>query len=156
MQGVLANLFVAILAAMLIVAAVGDVRARRIPNWLNLAIALGAVPFWWVSGYDLWPDVATQVAIAAGVFVLFAILFQLGMMGGGDVKLLAALGLWLPLGALAKLLVIMSLAGGVLALAMLVRRRWASSEGQTEVPYGVAIAFAGLWLIGERYLYQFG
>lgn len=156
MQGVLANLFVAVLAAMLIVAATGDLRSRRIPNWLNLAIALTAIPFWWMSGLSLWPDVATQIAIAAGVFVFFAILFHLGMMGGGDVKLLAALGLWLPLASVVKLLVIMSLAGGVLTLVMLARRRRASSEEKTEVPYGVAIAFAGLWLIGERYLYQFG
>jgi prepilin peptidase CpaA len=156
MQGVFANLFVAVLAAMLIVAATGDLRSRRIPNWLNLAIALTAIPFWWMSGLSLWPDVATQIAIAAGVFVFFAILFHFGMMGGGDVKLLAALGLWLPLASVVKLLVIMSLAGGVLTLIMLARRRRASSEEKTEVPYGVAIAFAGLWLIGERYLYQFG
>jgi prepilin peptidase CpaA len=156
MQGVLANFFVAVLAAMLIVAATGDLRSRRIPNWLNLAIALTAIPFWWMSGLSLWPDVATQIAIAAGVFVFFAILFHVGMMGGGDVKLLAALGLWLPLASVVKLLVIMSLAGGVLTLVMLARRRRASSEEKTEVPYGVAIAFAGLWLIGERYLYQFG
>lgn len=156
MQGVLANFFVAVLAAMLIVAATGDLRSRRIPNWLNLAIALTAIPFWWMSGLSLWPDVATQIAIAAGVFVFFAILFHVGMMGGGDVKLLAALGLWLPLASVVKLLVIMSLAGGLLTLVMLARRRRASSEEKTEVPYGVAIAFAGLWLIGERYLYQFG
>ncbi len=112
MQGVLANLFVAVLAAMLIVAATGDLRSRRIPNWLNLAIALTAIPFWWMSGLSLWPDVATQIAIAAGVFVFFAILFHFGIMGGGDVKLLAALGLWLPLASVVKLLVIMSLAGG--------------------------------------------
>jgi prepilin peptidase CpaA len=156
MQGVLANLFVAVLAAMLIVVAAGDLRSRRIPNWLNLAIALTAIPFWWLSGLSLWPDVASQVALAAGVFVFFAILFHLGMMGGGDVKLLAALALWLPLGSVVKLLVIMSLAGGVLTLVMLARRRRASSGEKTEVPYGVAIAFAGMWLIGERFLYQFG
>jgi len=39
---------------------------------------------------------------------------------------------------------------------MLIRQRLARSEGQLEVPYGVAIAFAGLWLISERFLYQFG
>jgi prepilin peptidase CpaA len=50
----------------------------------------------------------------------------------------------------------MSLAGGVLTLVMLARRRRASGEEKTEVPYGVAIAFAGMWLIGERFLYQFG
>jgi prepilin peptidase CpaA len=55
-----------------------------------------------------------------------------------------------------KLLVIMSLAGGLLTLAMLVRHRMTKSENQLEIPYGVAIAFGGFWLIGERFIYQFG
>ncbi len=156
MQGLFANLLVAILAALLIVVAVGDVRARLIPNWLNLAIALTAIPFWWLSGYALWPDIAIQIGLAAGTFLFFATLFRFGMMGGGDVKLLAALALWLPLASIVKLLVIMSIAGGVLALAMLVRKWRSNTEEKTEVPYGVAIAFAGMWLIGERFLYQFG
>lgn len=156
MQGVLANLLVAILAAMLIVVAAGDLRNRLIPNWLNLAIALTAIPFWWLSGYALWPDIAIQIGLAAGLFMFFAIIFHLGMMGGGDVKLLAALGLWLPFASMVKLLVIMSIAGGVLTLVMLARKWRTSSEEKTEVPYGVAIAFAGMWLIGERFLYQFG
>jgi prepilin peptidase CpaA len=54
------------------------------------------------------------------------------------------------------LLMIMSLAGGVLTLAMMIRKRLARAEGQIEIPYGVAIAFAGIWLISERFLYQFG
>ena len=156
MQGISANIPVVILAAMLVVAATGDIRSRRIPNKLNLAIALLAVPFWVLSGYALWPDIATQLALGVGVFLLFALLFRLGMMGGGDVKLLAALALWLPLGALVKLLVIMALAGGVLTLAMLIRHKVMKSGHKLEVPYGVAIAFAGMWLIGERFFYQFG
>jgi prepilin peptidase CpaA len=77
-------------------------------------------------------------------------------MGGGDVKMVAAIALWLPAGAVLKLLVIMSLAGGVLTLAMVARQRLAKSDGQLEIPYGVAIAFGGFWLIGERFLNQFG
>ncbi len=155
MEGISANIPVVILAAMLVIAATGDLRTRRIPNKLNLAIALLAVPFWVLSGYALWPDVATQLAVAAGVFLFFALLFQVGMMGGGDVKLLAALGLWLPLASVVKLLVIMSIAGGVLTIALLVRHRAKKTGGKLEVPYGVAIAFAGMWLIGERFFYQF-
>jgi prepilin peptidase CpaA len=156
MQGVFADLLIAILAAMLIVAAAGDLRTRTIPNWLNASIALGAVPFWALSGMSLWPEVALQIAVAAGVFALFAMAFYAGAMGGGDVKMVAAVALWLPLGAVLKLLVIMSLAGGVLTIAMLVRQRLAKSRHQLEIPYGVAIAFGGFWLIGERFLNQFG
>jgi prepilin peptidase CpaA len=39
---------------------------------------------------------------------------------------------------------------------MLVRQRLTRREGALEIPYGVAIAFGGLWLISERFLYQFG
>jgi prepilin peptidase CpaA len=156
MQGVFANLLVAVLAAMLIVAALGDLRTRTISNKLNLAIALGAIPFWALSGMSLWPGVALQIGIAALVFGLFTLAFCLGAMGGGDVKMVSAIALWLPPEAVLKLLVIMSLAGGVLTVAMLLRKKLGRSEEQIEIPYGVAIAFGGFWLIGERFLNQFG
>ena len=146
----------AILALLLLVASWGDLKARTIPNGLNLAIALLAIPFWWATGLALWPDAALQVGIAILVFSLFAGAFAIGAMGGGDVKLIGALALWLPWQAVLALLVIMSLAGGALTIAMLIRKRLARSEGALEIPYGVAIAFAGLWLISERFLYQFG
>jgi len=156
MQGTGADILVAVLAAMLIVAAAGDLRARIIPNWLNAAIAVTAIPFWWFSGLSLWPEIALQLAFALGLFALFAVLFAIGGIGGGDVKLIGALALWLPLAAMIKLLMIMAIAGGALSLAMLIRQRVRKAEGRPEVPYGVAIAFAGMWLIGERFLYQFG
>ena len=156
MPGVFADALIAILAAMLIIAATGDLRTRTIPNWLNGAIALGAIPFWVVSGLSVWPDMAIQIGVALAVFAAFALAFHLGAMGGGDVKMVAALALWLPLGAVIKLLVIMSIAGGVLTVAMLVRHRTAKSGKELEIPYGVAIAFGGFWLIAERFLNQFG
>ncbi len=156
MTGAFTDLLIAILAAMLIVAATGDLRTRTIPNWLNAAIALTAIPFWYFSGLGLWPEIALQVAVAAAVFGLFAVAFHYGAMGGGDVKMVSAIALWLPPGAVLKLLVIMSLAGGVLTILMLVRHRMAKSGSELEIPYGVAIAFAGFWLIGERFLNQFG
>jgi prepilin peptidase CpaA len=133
-----------------------DLRSRTIPNGLNLAIALLAIPFWWTIGLAAWPDAALQAGVAALVFGAFAVAFYLGAMGGGDVKLLGALALWLPWQAVLLMLVIMSLAGGALTLAMVIRQKLARKEGRPEIPYGVAIAFAGLWLIGQRFLYQFG
>ena len=156
MPGIVADILTAILAAMLLLAAAGDLKSRTIPNWLNAAIALAAIPFWWMTGLALWPEIAVQVAVAAAVLLLFAIAFHFGAMGGGDVKMVSALALWLPPMAVLKLLVIMSLAGGVLTLAMLIRHKLAKSQGQLEIPYGAAIAFGGLWLISERYLNQFG
>lgn len=156
MANALSMTLLGLLAAMLLAACWRDVKSRTIPNELNLAIALLAIPFWWSVGLPLWPDVAIQVGIAAIVFGLFAIAFAFGAMGGGDVKLIGALALWLPFQALVLLLVVMSLAGGVLTAAMYIRHRMARQEGQLEVPYGLAIAFGGLWLISERFLNQFG
>jgi prepilin peptidase CpaA len=144
------------LALLLLAACRSDLRARTIPNQLNLAVALLAIPFWWATGLAIWPDVALQVGVAALVFGLFSIAFALGGMGGGDVKLIGAIALWLPWQALLFMLVVMSLAGGALTLAMLIRKRLARSEAAIEVPYGVAIAFGGLWLIAQRFLYHFG
>jgi prepilin peptidase CpaA len=155
MQGGLSWFFIALLAAALVVAAVGDWRSRIIPNRLNAVIALLAIPYWWSLGLPLWPGVALQVALGAAVFGLFAIAFRFGAMGGGDVKLAAAVALWLPAAGVVKLLVIMSIAGGVLTLAMLAAHRMAKAAGQPEIPYGIAIAFGGIWLIGERFLNQF-
>lgn len=155
MEASFSTLLVAVLALLLLVAAVGDLRKREIPNWLNGAIALLAIPFWWSVGLSPWPDMALQLGIALAVFALFVLLFQLGAMGGGDVKMIGALALWLPAGAVLNLLIIMSLAGGVLTLIMLIRKRLSKSGGEVEVPYGVAIAFGGIWVIAEPFLNHF-
>lgn len=155
MQGGLSWALIALLAAGLLVAAVLDWRSRTIPNWLNAAIALGAIPFWVVSGLSLWPGVAVHIGVALAVFAVFALAFHLGMMGGGDVKMLGAVALWLPPLAVMQLLVLMSLAGGVLTVAMLVPHKLAKRSAALEIPYGIAIAFAGFWLISERILNQF-
>lgn len=145
-----------LLALMLLATSWCDLKSRTIPNGLNLAIALLAIPFWWSIALPLWPAVALQIGVAALVFALFAIAFAFGAMGGGDVKLIGALALWLPAPAVMVLIVIMSLAGGALTLALFLRQRLARKSGQLEIPYGVAIAFGGLWLISERFLNQFG
>ena len=152
---ILIDALCALLAIMLVWAAVVDIRTFTISNRLNLAIALLAPLFWWATGTDLWPDAAIRVGVAAGVFLLFALAFQMGAMGGGDVKLAAALALWFAPGDTLRLIVLMSLAGGVLTLVVLGVHRARKLEGRPEIPYGVAIAFGGLWLLAQRFLNQF-
>ncbi len=149
------DLLCGVLAVMLLWAAVVDIRTRTIANSLNLAIALMAPLFWWAMGVDLWPDAAIRVGVAAAVFLLFALAFQLGAMGGGDVKLAAALALWFARGDTLFLIVLMSLAGGVLTLIVMIEQKFKKNEDRVEVPYGVAIAFGGLWLLAQRFLNQF-
>lgn len=144
-----------VLACLLIVAAVTDLRSRIISNWLNLAIALLAPLYWWACGMAFWPDAPLQMALGVGVFAVFAGLFAIGMMGGGDVKMLAALALWFPWQGLILLLTIMALAGGVVTAITIVHHKLAHREGPPEIPYGVAISIAALWLVGERYINQF-
>lgn len=143
------------LALTLVVAAVIDVRTYTISNRLNLAVALLAPLYWWASGLPLWPDVAIQVAVAGGVFLLLAVAFYAGMMGGGDVKLAAAIALWFSPNATLRFLVFMSLAGGVLTLVVLGLHRLRRRGGKPEIPYGVAIAIGALAILAQRFLNQF-
>jgi prepilin peptidase CpaA len=141
----------AALAIALLIAAFTDLRSRQIANWLNGGIAATAPLFWWASGLSLWPDIAIQLGVAIAAFAVFAVLFALRAMGGGDVKLLTALALWIEPTMFLRLLIMMALVGGVLTLVM---GGWHVMRRQKEklaVPYGVAIASAGLWILGTHY-----
>ncbi len=140
------------LAIALMVAAFTDIRRRQIDNWLNGAIALGAPLFWWASGLSLWPDVAIQLGMALAAFALLAGLFALKMMGGGDVKLLTVLALWVRPELFMQLLVIMAIAGGVLTIVMFFWHTIRRQKERLAIPYGVAIAFGGLWVLAANYL----
>ncbi|MBB5687065.1 A24 family peptidase [Sphingobium boeckii] len=139
---------VAALGCALLLAAFTDIRGRIVENWLNAGIALAAPLYWWASGYQLWPDMAIQIAVAALVFAIFAGVFAIGAMGGGDVKLIGALALWLPFQQLIFMLLVMSIAGGVLTAAMAVVHKIRKSKDNLEIPYAVAIAAGGLWVLG--------
>lgn len=151
-DGFLHNIMLVILACMLLVAAFTDLRSRRIANWLNATIAIGAPLFWWVSGFSLWPDVAIQLGLAVVTFAVLSVLFALRAMGGGDVKLLTALALWFPPMAFFNLLIVMALVGGVLTLAMGAWHVTRRQRDKLAIPYGVAIAAGGLWMLGWQYL----
>jgi prepilin peptidase CpaA len=144
--GLLAGLAIALLAA-----AFTDLRSRQIGNRLNAAIALGAPLFWWASGLPLWPDVALQIGVALAAFAVLAGLFALGAMGGGDVKLLTALALWVQPAWFLKLLVVMALLGGVLTIVLAAWHMLRGRKDRLAIPYGVAIACAGLWAISAQY-----
>lgn len=138
-----------LLGLLLVSAGIEDARIREISNRKNAAIALLAPLWWWSNDLAPWPDVAIQLVVAAVVFALFVGAFALGQMGGGDVKLIGALALWLPLAELSSMLIVMALAGGAITLLFLIERRWRRSEGPVEIPYGVAIAIAGLLALRE-------
>jgi len=154
--------------AILAVIAYGDMRTRRIPNALAVVIAmLGLVRM--ILVHD---PVAAGQTFAAGIAVFAAaiLLFSRGVIGGGDAKLVAATALLIGHHDLFGFLFLMSLCGAPLALAILTRdklgpRLWcrprhpatpplatAASPMPSTVPYGAAIAAAGVMVLILRTL----
>ncbi|MXO56386.1 A24 family peptidase [Pontixanthobacter gangjinensis] len=139
------------LAIALVTAAFTDMRRRQIDNWLNAGIVLAAPLWWWASGLTLWPGIALQLGVALAAFVVLAGLFALRAMGGGDVKLLTALALWIEPTWFLKLLIVMALVGGVLTIVMGSWHIMRRNRERLAIPYGVAISAAGLWVLGTHY-----
>lgn len=154
-NGLFTEILLGLLALLLVIAAVIDVRTFTISNRLNLTVALLAPLYWWSVGLPLWPGAAIQLGVAVAVFGLFSLAFFAGMMGGGDVKLAAALALWFAPATTVLFLVYMSIGGGVLTLVVLILHRMKKKAGKPEVPYGVAIAFGALAILIQRFLNQF-
>jgi len=143
------------LVAALLYAIWTDWRERVIPNPLNAGIALAAPLWWWASGMA-WPGAAIQLAVGGIALLIFMGAFAIGAMGGGDVKLIAALGLWLVPPDFMRMIVWMSIGGGVLTIAMMIAHRVRKSQVPLEIPYGIAIAIAAIPELTQRYLYHFG
>src|SRR5262249_34388830 len=137
---------------------------RLIRNEICLALALLGV-----AGQFANPMHVTESVITATIlFLLLMVLYQRRWIGGGDVKLLAALAIGLPLMGVVQLLTITALAGGVLAVVHLIMRvlpnpklapagssllrrvyaveRWRNLR-HAPLPYGVAIACGGIWVV---------
>ncbi len=108
------------LAALVILAAVFDWSRRRIPDWLTLpSVAAGFALQIWLGGFEGLKAAAGGIAVALAIYVP---LFAIRAMGGGDVKLMAAVGAFLgPMNWLLVFLVT-SLLGGVAALALAIGR----------------------------------
>jgi prepilin peptidase CpaA len=136
-------------------AAMSDMTTLTIPNRLNLAIAgfgLAAILAAWPG-----PELALQhLAIAAACLIVGFGLFSFGLIGGGDAKMIPAVAIWLGPAAMLPFLAAMAVAGGVLAVFLLVmrssvspqripaavRRPFVAGEG---VPYAVAIAAGAIF-----------
>lgn len=146
-------LIAASMLLLLLFAVDGDLRSRQIPNGLSLGgIALGLILNFTLHGTPGGSD-ALLGALTGGLLLLP--LWLLRGLGGGDVKLMAAVGA--HLGVMASLLAALStlIVGAVIAMVvMLARRRNASASGSTgtpatDFPYAPAIAagslFAATW-----------
>lgn len=150
-----------LMLAVLTVAVATDVRCGKIRNWLTLpVIGIGPVLGLAQGG---WQKASPSLA-GIGVMVLVAaVLMTFHMVGGGDAKLLVAVGSLLGLPLVTGVLLFTGLAGGVLAMLMLIRKlgpigglgqlirtlfpvtgvlmsRSNSKAGSIKLPYSIAIA----------------
>jgi prepilin peptidase CpaA len=155
---------------LLLIAAWSDLARRLIPDWCCLGVGLAGALVRVSAGLE---PLAWSLGLATGLFVIMVAMHARGWLGGGDVKLIAALGVGLPpLGTL-RFLTAMALAGGILAASHLVLRRvlraaaprsWARPRDAGVVsrvlaleswrirrhgplPYGIAIAAGGIWVL---------
>lgn len=141
-----------VFAVLLIVAAAQDALRLRISNFTVLLVIVAAVAAAIITGFrlDLWQNLAVFFVLLVAGTPLFAA----GKLGGGDVKLLAAVGLWFSVKSAAWMLIAVLLAGGVLAIVVLALRAFSWSDAAREravilrpkggIPYGVAIAAGAL------------
>jgi prepilin peptidase CpaA len=133
---------------LLVLSAISDTRYRKIPQWSVICLALlGTVRLWIAPEGEgnAWAD----AGVTALMFGLGALAFVLGTLGGGDVKLAAAVCLWLGWTDVPAFFAITSLCGGALAGGILIGRKLPIGSGTPgrqlkSVPYGVAIATGGV------------
>ena len=115
--------------AMLVVAALHDLVARTVPNAIALAIAMAGFVAQAALSLMGAGHLLVSLPAAVVVFVVAALLWRRGLMGGADVKLFAASVLLVPPMLVPSMLMCISLAGGVLALVYLATRRRLSRPG---------------------------
>ncbi len=140
------TLFIAIWVAMLLAAAISDLRAYRIPNALPaiLMLLFGVAQIMDSSATVPWSNLAHfGISLIVGMF-----LFSRGWIGGGDAKLYAATALWFAWDGAVTLLFFTTIAGAVLAAAFIAARllglRKNIPKKDRRIPYGVAIAIGGV------------
>lgn len=144
-----AQLILYLLAALLIAAACQDVAKLTIANiFPSLIVLLFPV---WIAVVGPEPDVWMN---GVNFFLVLGIgvgLFALQWLGGGDVKLLAAVALWFDFSGIVPLIFYIAVGGGALALILMLLRRavpagtrerldWAIFARRGPIPYGLAIA----------------
>jgi prepilin peptidase CpaA len=147
----------------LVFAALSDLVSLRIPNWLTGALALGFPIAALIAGIGLsghHVDWLSHIEAGAAVFAGGAMLFACRILGGGDVKLLAAMGLWCGIHLLVPLIFLTAVIGGVFGLIVLglrqpllhttilavLRRIPDFLYAKKPIPYGIPIAIAGVML----------
>ena len=160
----LASALLALQVLILLYVAALDIATRLIRNEVCFALALLGI----ASQFTGPTHLVESLVVATLLFVLLIVAFERGWIGGGDVKLLAALTIGLPLTGVIQLITVTAYAGAVLALVHLMMRRlptpgtapagsslirrvcaverWRHLR-HAPLPYGAAIACGGVWAL---------
>lgn len=141
-----------IVAVLLLAAAIEDAVRLRISNLIVLLVLVAAVVAVVIAGPEL--ELWKNLVVFLGLLAIGTPMFAAGKLGGGDVKLLAAVGLWFDFAGALWMILAVVLAGGLLALVVLmlravgwseeIRRRVVLLRPRGGIPYGVAIAAGAL------------
>lgn len=147
-------------------AASSDLLTMLIPNWISLGLIAGFVGVA-TSGILGWDELGLHLLAGFVTLACTFALFAFGVIGGGDAKLAAATTLWIGLGHTLDYLLIASILGGLLTLALLAARQMPLPglvarlpfalhlhDRKTGVPYGIALAAAGLVVIPQTTLWS--
>ncbi len=143
------------LVGLLLAAAWQDMRTLHIGNGVSIAVAAlfaGWAVIGLMTGSCTLQDIGLSVACAATLFAAGLAAFAVGVLGGGDVKLLSAVSLFAGPGGMLDLLLVTALAGGLLGIAVLAGARIGpigppgEAALRSRLPYGPAIAAGGLWV----------
>ena len=145
---------IVVLVLALLAAALQDAIRFKISNLTCGIVLLTAIVAMVLQGFSmsLWQNLSVCIAI----LVLGTAAFAGGWLGGGDVKLLAVLGLWFDLRSAVALLAAVFIAGGLVAF-LYIAARWARlrkqslDKGGGRVPYGIAIAAGALFMFGVQF-----
>lgn len=121
------------LAALLCLAAaaIEDGWRYRISNALVIGVTLCFAVF--AAAQGSWVLLGWSLAAGIGVLVVAMLPFALGIFGGGDTKLIAAMALWTQFAGLPRFLLVMSACGGILGVVWLIRRRLAGPAAKPAV-----------------------
>jgi prepilin peptidase CpaA len=135
-------------SGLVVSAAVFDFRTYTIPNWISAAlVALFAAA---AMSVPLPVPIVHHVLTALAVLAIAFVLYCGRLMGGGDVKLWAAVALWLGPDLIVSHVVIVGILGGLLGAVLLAHRTITGTPRTTAlrsaVPYGIPIAAGALWL----------
>lgn len=121
-----------------------DLAKREIPNCAVVLLALGGIAQALFGGN---PHEINWMGALLILLIGFPLSSFLGLIGAGDVKLLAAAALWTP-GRTVDLLLLTALLGGVLAVIYLILNI-VRTKKTNELPYGVAVSLALLLMLVE-------